>query len=118
MKYKTIIKSEIFLKIIDEAINENITIFMQTNIKRTNLISIPVANNRWEMWSVPPVVGDILFLILKINTVIKSKTGIVKNKNTGAKKLYRIWLPSGFQSNRILINPKTNPINKLPESPI
>ena len=46
MKYKTIIKSEIFLKIIDEAINENITIFMQTNIKRTNLISIPVANNR------------------------------------------------------------------------
>ena len=72
---------------IEEAINENIVRFIKMKIINTFLISIPVANNLWEIWSVPPVVGDILFFILYTNTVIKSRTGIVKKRNTGAKEL-------------------------------
>ena len=41
------------------------------------------------MWSVPPLVGEILFFILCINTVEKSNKGIVKNKKMGAIELYK-----------------------------
>ena len=34
-----------------------------------------------------------LFFILCTNTVIKSRSGIVKNKNTGANELYKNWYP-------------------------
>ena len=43
------------------------------------------------MWSVPPVVGEILFLILNVNTVAKSNKGILKNNKTGVKELYKIF---------------------------
>ena len=78
---------EKYMKIIEEAMNENIVRFIKMKIIYTFLISMPVANNLWEIWSVPPVVGDILFFILYTNTVKKSRTGIVKKRNTGAKEL-------------------------------
>ena len=62
--------------------NENIVRLIKMKIINTFLISMPVANNLWEIWSVPPVVGDILFFILYTNTVKKSRTGICHEAGT------------------------------------
>ena len=48
---------------------------------------------------------------------MKSKSGIVKNKIIGLKIQLKIWLPELFQVNKILMNPRRNPIKRLPESP-
>ena len=69
------------------------------------------------MWSVPPIVGFILFLILWLKITRKSKSGMVKNRKIGLKLKSKEFSPPGFQTNNILKKPRQNPINKLPESP-
>ncbi len=82
---------ENWLYVIDKDKRLKIKIFIRTKIPRTSFTVLPAFNNLCEIWSVPPVVGEILFLILNVNTVAKSNKGILKNNKTGVKELYKIF---------------------------
>lgn len=88
-----------------------------TKISNTFFSLKPFFNSLWDMWSVPPVVGFILFLILWLKITRKSKSGMVKNRNIGLRLKSKEFTPPGFQTNKILKKPRQKPINKLPESP-
>ena len=87
--YKTKINTDIDAKAIVKANSKKIKVFNNENKRSTDLTLKPWFSNLWEMWSVPPLVGEILFFILCINTVEKSNKGIVKNKKMGAIELYK-----------------------------
>ena len=72
---------------IDTARSKNIKILIPENNIKMFWTEFPCCNNLCDMWSVPPVVGEILFLILWINTVKKSSRGKVKKRNTGGMEL-------------------------------
>ena len=54
-----------------------------TKISRTVLSEYPFLRSLCDIWSVPPVIGDLPDCNLEITTVVKSNSGIVKNKITG-----------------------------------
>ena len=71
----------------------------------------------WEIWSVPPWVGETLFLILWVTTTEKSNIGTTKINSTGLRGEFSIPLSRGIQSKIILVNPSTYPTKSVPESP-
>ena len=83
----------------------------------TLVAEIFFANSLWEIWSVPPIVGEIPFFILWEITIDESNKGIIKNNNKGLINDVYIVFSTGVQLNKMLIKPKQYPINKLPESP-
>ena len=72
-----------------QAIKTKIKMFKNENIKSIDLTLYPWFKSLWDIWSVPPVAGEILFFILYTKTVEKSNSGIVKKRKTGAIELYK-----------------------------
>ena len=58
-----------------------------TKISSTALSEYPFLRSLCDMWSVPPVIGDLPDRNLEITTVVKSNNGIVKNKITKTLKI-------------------------------
>ena len=87
------------------------------NSTKTFVSEYPKFKSLWDIWSVPPVVGDFLFLILSLVTTTKSNIGTTNTKRAGLSGERRITSCDGFQSKIMLINPSTHPTKSVPESP-
>ena len=83
----------------------------------TFVCEYPKLINLCEMWSVPPLNGDLPLDNLCSKTIAKSNSGIVKNKKIGFNANEIIFNSDWFQIKKMLKKPKQKPMNKLPESP-
>ena len=73
------------LLIIENRIRAKQQLLYMKKVANTLTSETPAANSLCEIWSVPPVVGDIHILILCSVTINKSSKGIVKINNIGFK---------------------------------